>query len=742
MTHSHTTSEAALYQEIGKWLTDLLMLDRGRPRRVGRMSTPGETKRDRKTGQIVPRGKYEDIPKSARFKLGDLLDHARGRVTWSCTLDQSDLSYSGVIEIDAGGRDALVRTLAACEARGIIAFAFEQIGKDHKGGHVWFLFSKPALAADILALCRAIAADAGLPANTELWPQNQGIRPPFGYHQSNQTWGNLLLQSGEIINLDTELAAGFAAVCALPRNSAPPAAPVETKPTRPKAAPQAQVTTTESRQRTSTGCIDSQAIGAAVRARFNAEHNWPELLNNAGGTELRDGWQCNCGYTHSHSVQIAITSRDKIVSYSPNCGWAPHKDSGKALDKFGFAIAQTYHGSYQAAVEVLARQYGLWVELKHTKRQQAPLSDKQLEYSPAEVARRREYNDKRRAARHAETLAALEALYDRVCNLSFTSAVPVGVNPEKHADRTRLLLIYLYGLAMESGCLQVAPTNEKIAAELGWCERYVVYGFRELEASGTGKRQGGKSAFGNQPNQAATWTFFREPSPIPMPVQPGASDAPNLGCKPDCDAECTPLYRTSNTHDLIKEHVRGGAQPAQVDSDAPAPKAECHQAAPEGASASYQPEWAMEWSDKPYTGASKHLVDFETRWAWSNEAIKPRNAVVDVADLVEQAEIVPISPAKTRQKSNEGIVSIDRYHAKIARMTVAELRAEKRKQENTICKHAKAFWVREVREKLALVEWLLAEAQSQSKAGVGCAPPLTSWRAAPQPTSLQQTGFL
>ena len=465
---------------------------------------------------------------------------------------------------------------------------------------------------------------------------------------------------------------------------------------------------------------------ADVKACFNAEHTLDSLLIGYGATQTKDGYSCPfC--THTHATTLSISEQGRLFSYSPNC----LLDTTKGWDAFGLYVLIEHNNNINSALKTL--------NPIQPKKQILP--EEPLEYSPAEVARRQAYNAKRRAARHAETLAALEAIYDRVCNLSFTSAVPVGVNAEKHSDRAHLLFVYLYGLAVDAGRLQVAPTNEKIAADLDWCERYVAYAFRELEASGTGKRQGGKSAFGNQPNQAATWTFFREPSPIPMPVQPAMSDAPNLGCKPDCDAECTPLYIVSNTHDLTKELVRGGAQPAQLDSDAPAPKAESHQAAPEGPYASYQPEWALEWSDKPYTGASKHSADFETRWAWSNEAIKLRGDAADVADLVAQMEIAPISPAKTRQKSGKEILPIDRYHAQIASMNEAALRAEKRKQENTIRKHAKAFWVREVREKLALVERLLAEAQSQSKAGAGCAPPLTSWRAAPQPTSLQQTGF-
>ena len=299
------------HQALGQWLADLLMLDQARPRRCARMCEP-----------TAPE-KYKDIPKTARFTLGNLHDHARASVTWSCTLDQNGLSYAGVIEIDVGGRDALLRTLTACERRGIVAFAFEQIGTDHSGGHVWVLFSEPAPTADILALCRAIAADAELPADTELWPQNQGIRAPFGFHQRNQTRGNLVLQSGKLIALDTELAAGFAAVRALPRNSAPPAAPVEPKPER--AAPKALTLTP--RQNAGRASLDD------VKVRFAAEHTLESLLAGYGAEETKDGYTCPfC--THTHETTLYIGKLGRLFSYSPNCTLY----TTKGWDAFGLYV--------------------------------------------------------------------------------------------------------------------------------------------------------------------------------------------------------------------------------------------------------------------------------------------------------------------------------------------------------------------------------------------------------------------
>ena len=392
---------------IAEWLADVLMLDQGRPRRVARMSKPGERKAD---GSL--RGKYEDIP--GQLTPAMLCKHAAGAVTYSCTLDRNGRANAGVIEIDEGGRAALLATLAAAQRRGRVAFAFEQIGEHHTGGHVWVLYDQAAPLADIRAEMQQICADAGLPADTELWPQNQGIRSPFGVHQVNRTRGSLLLQSGEIIALDSELAAGFAAVRALPLNSAPAPAPVVEKPAQqPRPANVISLASSaKPRQRASAGRIDTAAIGTAVRARFNAEHTWSDLLSGAGGTEVRNGWQCNCGWKHAGGLQIAVTSQDKIVSYSPNCSWAPHKDSGRALDKFGFAVAQTYHGSYSAAVEALARQYGLWVETTRQKRQE-PL--------PAEPARRRTQTPaqladaQRKRQQRLDARAARVARIDELC---------------------------------------------------------------------------------------------------------------------------------------------------------------------------------------------------------------------------------------------------------------------------------------------------------------------------------------
>ena len=113
----------------------------------------------------------------------------------------------------------------------------------------------------------------------------------------------------------------------------------------------------------------------------------------------------------------------------------------------------------------------------------------------------------------------------------------------------------------------MAPTNEQLAADLQFCRRYVIYAFRELEAAGIGKRTGGKGGLAGQPNEAATWTFYR---------------SPNLVCKPQQNAECTLSYIELDL-DLTLEACERAPQPP-----APEPLAEWE---------CWQP---AEWECSPY----------------------------------------------------------------------------------------------------------------------------------------------
>ena len=390
----------------------LSLIPPGRPRRLARMSYAGETKRQKNkhTGQweTVERGKYEDI--SGPLTRAMLVEHAAGTITYSYMLDLEGKARAGAFDVDNGGHAALVAALGAAAELGITAFAIVLPGEQHDGGHVWALYDTFYDALAIKAQMQQIVKRAGLETG-EIWPgYKQGIRPPFGKHQVKGTRGTLILQSGEVLDLDTDLAEAFTLVEQLPTNSAPP--PVQTadkmhyaKSTQPVATTKKECSTAGKVIRLTSGRLDTAAIFAEARAQFNADHTWDALLSEYGGTEVQTGyWACNCGVAHTHNIQIAITSQGKIISLSNRCGWA--RDD-KALDQFGFWCDQEHKGNYRAAAEAAARQYGLWVESEKAKPEQP---DTQYR-APSQDAQRK--RAQRLAARN-ERLARIDPLIDQL----------------------------------------------------------------------------------------------------------------------------------------------------------------------------------------------------------------------------------------------------------------------------------------------------------------------------------------
>lgn len=332
---SETAPALADYHQLADWLLNLLPL--GRPRRLARMLDPGGAK-------------YRDVPRHVPLEWAKIDAHTTGKETWAATLDQNGLSRAGVIEVDAGGRAAVVRTLGAAQQLHLTCFAIavDNPLSGHSGGHVWFLYDAPCSVADIRAQLQQVAMIAGLGA-VEIWPCAQVIRLPFGYHRWARTRGELLTQASEVLDLDSDLARGFSLVAGLPLNSAPPAIIVQSS----DKLHYAKSRHVETRRDVPIAAPGARASLADVKAQFNAEHTWSELLSDYGGSETRDGWACNCGVKHNHATQIVITSQDKIVSFSPNCGWAPLKGSGRALDKFGFYVQVEHGDNITAALQAL-----------------------------------------------------------------------------------------------------------------------------------------------------------------------------------------------------------------------------------------------------------------------------------------------------------------------------------------------------------------------------------------------------
>ncbi len=331
-----------------------------------------------------------------------------------------------------------------------------------------------------------------------------------------------------------------------------------------------------------------------------------------------------------------------------------------------------------------------------------------MEFTPEQIAA---YNAARKAQRHDATRRDLDAIYDVACNLELTSAVPVGANAEAHADRARQLFAYLITLCNERGVLQCAPTNEHLCADLDIGRRNIVFAFRELEAGGLGKRSGGKGGL-NQPNEAATWTFYR---------------SPNLACKPQQEAICTlSILELDLDHESLElvsarenEHaidldcwawseVEHSADELNVLDDLPAEAAPAQQEAPQAPvvldqaeAASYTPVPPAP-SHKPYSGITKHTQDTEARYALVWEAMR----LVERADDSDQAEQLPLDqPSMPKPRRASGKPSaIDRYLVELAGMSESELAGEVRKHNATLKKHSGAPWLKGIRDRLLLVE--------------------------------------
>jgi hypothetical protein len=416
----------------------------------------------------------------------DQLDaHVLGKDTYAAYIIGADgLVSGGCIELDTDALAGAGRVLAAAEKRGVTAFAIAVPGAgNHDGSHTWILFDQRVTPAAAAHLAHQIAIEAGYP-DAEIRPTGAAIRLPFGVHTHSRKRGRLLLQSGEVYHLDDsdQFSMGAACVAALPKNPAPPEPPkVEPRPIK-------------------SVVVRTLTTGSSPIAQFNAAHTSEDLIERYGGHRTRDGWACNCGVQHSHTTQLQVLSEGGIVSYSPNCRWAPHYTSGKCSDAFGLYCLVEHGGRVKDAVKALLPEREPRVS-KITFAEQPPKPS--IDQAAA-------YNAARREKRHADNRQALETIAANaaLCNIS---------------PRAQALATYLLDQASAAGVLQVRPTNAHLVEALDMCERYVIYAFRELEAAGLGKRHGGRGGL-DRPNEAATFTFYRSPS---------------LGCIPHQDAECT-----------------------------------------------------------------------------------------------------------------------------------------------------------------------------------------------------------
>lgn len=728
-----STQQHQLEQQIANYLATLL--PGGRPHRICYMTGPESSK------------KYIQIPKHQAFTHAQLLEHASTRGTWATTLDADGAALAGAFDVDEGGQPPLWAALAAASELGVTAYAIavdDTANGGHNGGHFWCIFDRPYPTAHIIGLMHQIADRAQLTIK-EFWPSGQVIRLPFGLHRRANTRGDLLLQSGEIVTLDRDLAAGFAAVAALPRNSAPPAiaepAPVLNLPKSP-------------RQLAPAG-RPGRATLADVRARFNAEHTIEQLLLEYGAQRAPGGYSCPCGVPHTHQVTLYISSKGRLFSFSNRCKWY----TDKGWDAFGLYVLVEHSNDPIAA----AKELNPIASRQARQEAPTPAPEPPPGRTPAQIADAQRKRAQRAAAA-AETLADVRA----------RAAADETLRPTERAVLEALLTV-----AGDRGWCR--PSKERIAALAG-C------GLGSVKRALFGPEAGGRlegryfvsEGDGGGPNKTAIRTFLRGsfgPQMIPMldhesdsyhPLgaserapspQPASATAHMFFLAPPAAAADRGLL--GYVRALAKEAAEPGwalrdyaeLGQAQLEQEAArleqllqAPAADVDEAPAElepaaqpgaaaAAGASYSPPSRPPTGQ--YTGRVKDLAGFETLWHWSNAAIQMRPDGSDHADDagVEQ-QLLDEAPSSAGRPHRQGrgseISALDRYRADVALMSETRLAGELKKHQRTLKKHAGAAWLASVRDRLELVQ---AEIDRRDQpAGLGPssslsqAPPAsTSW---------------
>ena len=574
--------------------------------------------------QMNPRGAKYSWVKTAHdehipLDQAALLAHAAGKRTIGAKLqDASDRANKGMLDIDEGGRPAIVRALVAAEQLGLVAYAIVMPGEPHDGGRVVVPYDNFYPAAHIRAQMLAIVKLAELPEDTEIWPCGQAVALPFGYHVRKRTRGELLLQTGESISLDDDLAAGFAAVQALPLNSAPPAPP-EPEPAPAPARPAAaqNISQAQPRQLQASERLDIPVINEAVWARFAEENTLESLLAADGATETRDGYTCpHC--EHTHETTLYISKQGRLFSYSTRC----LLHTSKGWDARGYYIKTRHNDNYRAALEHLAKQYGLWVEPRKRQAEQPPLVEPvQRQRTPAQVAdaeRKREA----RAATAAEIRASVEQRASQ---------------DDKLSDSGQLVLMALLDIAGDRAWCR--PSVARIAAMIPMSERSVFYGLHDLVERGYIRNS-------SAPGRTTVRTF--------LPLQ--AEQAESGALHPDLIAsEDLPLTLVASEP--------APAAPATLEPPPPAAQPEQHLVEPaqEVADgeylASYSPP-AVEPSGE-YTGRVKDFQSFAEQWAVATSAIKVRADVVDQPPA-EPEQLQLASPAKRAPSKRGQVSALDR----------------------------------------------------------------------------------
>lgn len=678
------------------WLQ--IMLPADRPRRVAEMLASGDKK-------------YVTI--KGEFTAAMIEAHIQGRTTYATTLDLDGLARLGIVDRDEGGEEALIADLARLKRTGIAAVAIAMTTPGgHSGGHVITAYDSFYPAADIRSQLTSVLKDVN-----EVWPgSNQGVRLPIGYHKRARSWGTMLTinQAGAIERLDLNDPAqrqqAWRILMAI-RNPAPPVAPIVEKP-----APTPIIHRTSPR---TAGHQDYREI----RARFNAEHSWESLLERYGGQQRRDGWTCNCGYAHSHAVQLVVTNQDKLVSYSPNCRWAPLSGTGKAQDKFGLYCLVEHHNNAAAAFQAYNP-----IEPR-TKAAPTP------EHRTADAERKRQERDRTREAARSAAAELQSQIADRAANdadlkprAQIVLQLLLDCARDRDWCRPSIAALCSFSAKLRTNgepysdrCIQLA-LNELMQAGYIVCDdrtgrnrQTTIWRFVARQTAEVWVKcdQAEKALdppvcaeispeYISSTNSGSESGIASEAPPIvvPDPVVPSATPWRDLLsevrrlAREACEAEW--YHRDYNSYDLwaltrerdrLRSVIREKGEPTVT---------ELH--GPDGAIA--------------YPGGAAWLPTKAAEDWYETEVMQPvavPQPPIEPGAIIELDPPADEEPAQPARRVPLTPTVAPAYREQLRRMSATELLGEQTKHTRTIKKHGMHFWVQQVRDKLAAVNMELEQ---------------------------------
>lgn len=518
----------------------------------------------------------------------------------------------------------------------------------------------------------------------------------------------------------------------------------EYRPARPAPQPAAQqaraiISLTPRQQSSGRASLDD------VKAEFNAKNQLPDLLAGYGAvqTSSKDYTCPFCKHSHTNTLFIY---NERVYSRSPGC-IVPQK---RGLDSFGLYCLVDHNNDPVAAAKKLNP-----IAPRKRRQEAPPAVEQPARKQTPEQAADAERKRAQRTQQAAETRAAVELAASQDARLSDSAQLVLMALLDVAGDRawcrpsvarieemTSLCRrAVFYGLAelerREYIRSSDAPGRTTVRTFLRMQAPAPVLGalhpdlnIQDLPTLTRGASEGAPQL--PAPEPLAEWEFWQpadsecsgydvdlEAAPAVELEQPALVELP-AGWRivrpargPWCWAAAEGAMTATHPRDTSDQVLIAAAwakaaalaevravEPAQPEPT-PAPATVAHQEAPAGPGASYSPP-PVEPSGE-YTARVKDLLDFSEQWAAATSAIKVRADVADVADLEIEQQQLAGPPVHKPSKSGK-VTGLDRYRADVALMSDTQLAGEIKKHKRTIDKHPGAFWLKDVRAKLDLVQ--------------------------------------